>query len=252
MVDHVIDERLLGLYWYRKDRSLREYASFVRGVITTCRTACRAFEHLQWSPRGGKPIPIGEDCANLDEVVSLGAWYKKPNIIGEWADAQRPAWSAHSKIGFGMILDTGRSPKQGGVFLGIHSGDPAGWTPGSIVIDFSAETHPDLKDYLLVLGLFSELIRYVAPETGVLTSDKLSDILHPGAPSATGWLSYFSDPRCNDVVGNFRTEPIETGTLFTLGRENLFALTKEAVCEGTRLRDALRAQAIIGPPPGSG
>lgn len=245
------DERMLGLYWYRKDRNMREYCEFVRGVINTCRSTSRAFAQLQWSPRVGKPIPIEQDCGNLDEVISLGAWYKKQNIIGEWSDAKRPGWSAHSKIGFGLILDTGRSPSQDGLFLGIHSGDPAGWTPGSIVISFSAKTHSDLDDYPSVVRLFSELIRYVSPESGVLTSDKFSDILHPGAPSATGWLSYFADPRCREIASCFQTEAIENGTLFTLGVRNLFSITQETVSEGTRLREGLRKQNIIGNSAGS-
>lgn len=247
-----MDLGLLGVYWRKRGLTLGGYKGFLSDVLLLLRAAHPAFCEMYWVGDGKRqPVKIATEMNNLDELVYRYSWGKKKDVRGERNPDGTPTWASENAIGFDMVFNTGKSSKKGGITISVHAGDGGSLTPNVITISFPAPTclefaYREFYAYDFVLNLLVKIIRFTAPETGLVTSHDFATSIYGDGPFDIGWLTYFADDRCAPLTKQFSIEKSDVrGTLFSLGERAMFVNSEETVSLGRSLRDALKQAEVL-------
>lgn len=242
----------IGVYWFDRVLTLRQYANLVRQFFDLLRAAHPVFYEMQWSgtnPRNA--VNLLPNLENLDELIYRHACSKRDgrgdrNLNGS------VNWASESRIGFGMTFDSGKSPRAGGVLVSSSAGREDNYhTPNNCVVAFPDPSdrgfpHRELYDYDFVVELFGKLISLTAPRRGLVTTHAFGDAIHPEKFPEVGWLTYVSDDRSKLPVDRHATEQLTgPGTLFSLGRERFLDTSPSSIAAGQALYKDLVEDGVI-------
>jgi hypothetical protein len=252
-----MNELIIGAYWQDRPQTLRDFASGAKQFIFLLQEIHPAFQSLAWvgdSPR--RAVKLEPDLGNLDELIYRRAWDSDLLYTPAHADGS-PTWEAIGPTGYQLLLAAPYDSVRNGIEVGIHTGLAGPWMDNAVTIAFPGSgdahfPHRDFYNYAFIRKLFEQIIRFWAPEHGLVFSQSFADAVDPESMPGAGWLTYLREPRAADAVrddpalAQLQVEELEAGgALISLGRDLISPDNAGQVALARRLRQRLAEARLI-------
>jgi hypothetical protein len=127
---------IIGIYWYERQQTLRQYADTSHAFIGHLKAFHRAFQFLEWvGNRPDNAAKLANDLSNLDALIytyaqDKEAVYQNPNTDGT------ASWNSPGSSGYGMGYSTGKSIPGGDVVIRIGAGRTGPRNANRVTITF--------------------------------------------------------------------------------------------------------------------
>lgn len=249
-------EFLIGVYWYGRPLTLRQYADATREFLAHLQTKHLVFGSLEWvGDQPGSAVKLLSNLSNLDDLILQHAWDASMVYTEEDPDGC-PTWQSQGVAGFDMWFNTGFSSKEGGVTISISDGMNRSSVENSVTMTFPAPGNPhfphqEFYNYDFIKQLFLDLIQAWNPDHGLVVSREFYKKVDAHGLPGVGWLTFLRDPRAMALRNDMALKDfiIETanhaGTLVSLDRQLISPDNTEQVEKARFLRNKLIAESLV-------